>query len=46
MTRAPHIKEAAVPEERYETLRRRIVTLLKERPLSGKELSGHLRVPE
>lgn len=46
MTRTPHIKEAAVPEERYETLRRRIVTLLKEGSLSGKELSGQLRIPE
>jgi len=46
MARLPRIKEAAVPEERYETLRRRIVTLLKEGPLSGKELSGWLRVPE
>jgi transcriptional regulator len=39
-------KEAVVPEERYETLRRRIVALLKEGPLGGKELSGQLRVPE
>jgi hypothetical protein len=46
MTRSRHIKEAAVPEERYETQRKRIVALLKERPLSGKELSGQLRVPE
>jgi predicted Zn-ribbon and HTH transcriptional regulator len=39
-------KEAVVPEERYETLRRRIIALLKERPFGGKELSGQLRVPE
>ena len=41
-----HIKEPAVPEERYETLRRRIVILLQERPYGGKELSGYLRIPE
>jgi transcriptional regulator len=40
------MKEPAVPEERYETLRRRIVELLKERPCGGKELSGYLRIPE
>jgi transcriptional regulator len=40
------LKEAAVPEERYETLRRRIALLLRETPLTAKELSGHLRIPE
>ncbi len=38
--------EPVVPEERYETLRHRIVGLLKETPLTGKELSGYLRIPE
>ncbi len=38
--------EPVVPEERYETLRRRIVSLLKETPMTGKELSGFLRIPE
>jgi predicted Zn-ribbon and HTH transcriptional regulator len=40
------IKEPVVPEERYETLRRRIAALLKEGPLTGKEISGLLRIPE
>jgi len=39
-------KEAVVPEERYETLRHRIVGILKEEPLSGKDLSGMLRISE
>ncbi len=39
-------REAIVPEERYETLRRRIVTMLKLGPLSGKEISNQLRIPE
>jgi len=39
-------REAVVPEERYETLRRRIVALLKERPQGGRELAGQLRIPE
>ncbi len=39
-------KDPVVPEERYETLRRRIVTLLKEGPLSGRDLSNELRIPE
>lgn len=46
MVRKRRPKEAVVPEERYETLRRRIIALLKERPFTGKELSGQLRVPE
>jgi hypothetical protein len=46
MAKLKRIKEPVVPEERYETLRRRIVTLLKEAPLSGKELSSELRIPE
>jgi transcriptional regulator len=39
-------KEPVTPEERYETLRHRIISLLKERPYGGKELSGYLRIPE
>ena len=39
-------KEPVVPEERYETLRRRIATLLREGPLSGREISNELRIPE
>jgi transcriptional regulator len=39
-------KDPVVPEERYETIRHRIIGLLKERPYGGKELSGYLRVPE
>ena len=46
MAKLKRAKEPAVPEERYETLRRRIVTLLKGGPLSGKELSNELRIPE
>ena len=46
MVRRRRIREPVVPEERYETLRHRIVSMLKERPFTGKELSGHLRVPE
>jgi predicted Zn-ribbon and HTH transcriptional regulator len=39
-------REAVVPEERYETLRRRIVALLKETPLSARQISNELRIPE
>lgn len=39
-------KESVVPEERYETLRKRIVGLLEERPCGGKEFSSYLRIPE
>jgi predicted Zn-ribbon and HTH transcriptional regulator len=46
MARLKRAREPVVPEERYETLRRRIATLLREGPLSGKELSNELRVPE
>jgi len=46
MAERRRVKEAVVPEERYETLRRRIVSILKEAPLSGKELSGNLRISE
>jgi transcriptional regulator len=40
------VREAVVPEERYETLRHRIVSILKEEPAIAKELSGRLRIPE
>jgi predicted Zn-ribbon and HTH transcriptional regulator len=40
------MREAVTPEERYETLRRRIVSMLKEQSSTGKELSGQLRIPE
>jgi len=46
MAEKRRMKEAVVPEERYETLRRRIVGILKEEPLSGKDLSVSLRIPE
>jgi predicted Zn-ribbon and HTH transcriptional regulator len=46
MTTKRRTAEPVVPEERYETLRHRIVGLLKEAPLTGKELSGYLRIPE
>ncbi len=46
MVRLNRRKEPVVPAERYETLRRRIVTLLKEGPLMGRELSNELRIPE
>jgi len=40
------LREAAIPEERYETLRHRIAALLKEAPFTAKEISGQLRIPE
>ncbi len=40
------IREAVVPEERYETLRHRITMLMKIRPFSAKEIAGELRIPE
>ena len=40
------VREPIVPEERYETLRHRIVSMLREHPATGKELSGQLRIPE
>jgi len=46
MAERRRVKEAIVPEERYETLRRRIVGILKEEPLSGKDLSVSLRISE
>jgi transcriptional regulator len=44
--RKRQVKEAVVPEERHETLRRRIVSLLKEQSYTGRELSGQLRITE
>ena len=46
MVERRRIREPVVPEERYETLRRRIVAILKEGALSGKDLSGRLRISE
>jgi predicted Zn-ribbon and HTH transcriptional regulator len=46
MAKLKRTREAIVSEERYETLRRRIVTLLKEGPLSGRDISNELRIPE
>jgi predicted Zn-ribbon and HTH transcriptional regulator len=40
------IREPVVPEERYETLRHRIVSMLKVEPSTAKELAGRLRIPE
>jgi transcriptional regulator len=40
------IKEAIVPEERYETLRHRIAIMVRSNPLSGKEIAVELRIPE
>lgn len=39
-------REAIVPEERYETLRHRIISLIKDETLSAKEISGEIRIPE
>lgn len=46
MVERKRAREPVTPEERYETLRHRIVSMLKERPSTGKELSGQLRIPE
>jgi predicted Zn-ribbon and HTH transcriptional regulator len=46
MTDRRRPKEAPIPEERYDTLRHRIVALLRETPLTARELSGQLRIPE
>jgi hypothetical protein len=46
MVERRRVREPVVPEERYETLRRRIISMLKERPFTGKELSGQLRISE
>ena len=46
MARLKTAKEPVLPEERYETLRRRIAALLREGPLSGRKISNGLRIPE
>ena len=46
MVERRRVKEPVTPEERYETLRHRIASMLKERPYTGKEMSGFLRIPE
>jgi hypothetical protein len=46
MVERKKIREPVIPEERYETLRRRMTAILKEGPLSGKEMSNQLRIPE
>lgn len=46
MAERRRIKEAIVPEERFETLRRRIMMLLRIKQFSAKEISGELRIPE
>ena len=40
------MREPVVPEERYETLRRRIITMLREESFSGREIAAQLRIPE
>ncbi len=37
---------APVPRERLETARRRILALISERPLSAREISADVRIPE
>ncbi len=44
--RFPGAADAPVPQERYETARRRILVLISERPLSAKEISADARIPE
>ena len=39
-------KEAVVPEERYRTVRKTIAALLAEGPLTARQISGELRIPE
>ena len=39
-------KEAVVPEERYQTIRKRIAALLAEAPLGARQISVELRIPE
>jgi transcriptional regulator len=46
MVEKRRVREPVVPEERYETLRHRIVSILKDERSTAKELSGRLRVPE
>ncbi len=44
--RFPGGTDAPVPRERPETVRRRILALLSERPRSAKEISADVRIPE
>ena len=46
MDRRRAVREPTVPEERYETLRKRIAAILKEESFSGRELAAQLRIPE
>jgi len=39
-------KKPFVPDERLETVRKDIIAVLEERPLSAKEISGTVRIPE
>ncbi len=39
-------REAVVPEERYETLRQRITSVIMNNPRTAKEISGEVRIPE
>jgi transcriptional regulator len=39
-------KEPQVPMERYDTIRKYLVSLLEERAMSAKEISGMVRIPE
>jgi transcriptional regulator len=40
------LKEPPVPVERTETLRREIISVLEGRPMSAKEISAGVRIPE
>jgi predicted Zn-ribbon and HTH transcriptional regulator len=44
MTTRP--KKPAVPPERCDTLRHEIVALLRQGPLSARDISGEVRIPE
>lgn len=39
-------KKPFVPDERQETVRKNIITILEERPSSAREISGAVRIPE
>jgi hypothetical protein len=39
-------KKPFVPDERQETVRRNIISVLKEQPLSARDISGVVRIPE
>jgi predicted Zn-ribbon and HTH transcriptional regulator len=39
-------KKPFVPDERQETVRKNIISVLEEQPLSAKEISGAVRIPE